>query len=108
MNEVMQAALKPFAPKAPVSGWRPIDTAPKPSDWMRQKPYARFVVARFYKITDEGSTEIDEWHQSWVQAASLSFDGWYLDLAGVPGMHGSASFKLRDDATHWMPLDGEP
>lgn len=91
-----------------MSDWQPIETAPKVSDWMRQKPYAKFLLGRFYKIHDEDGAEIDEWHLSWIQAASLASDGWRLGTDGFTGMHGFASFALRGDATHWMPISSSP
>lgn len=91
-----------------MSGWLPIESAPKPHEWLKQRPYARFAIAKFYKVHDADGIEIDEWHMAWMHIASLSSDGFRLETSGIQNINGSASFLLRSDATHYMPVPGTP
>lgn len=90
-----------------MSEWQPIETAPKSSDWLSAGGKPCLIGRWNPQIGDDGEPYGEgEW--SWVQVASLSFDGWRVSTGGFKSIHGFATFLLHEGATHWMPLPDPP
>jgi hypothetical protein len=87
--------------------WQPIETAPKPADWMKFRGLA--LVGCWSVPRDEEAGEpagLGQW--VWVQVATLTSNGWHVWSSGFKGLHGTCTFPLNGNATHWAPLPAPP
>lgn len=87
--------------------WQPIETAPKPADWLKYSSYARFLVGHWFQPADEFGEPSDDGSWAWVQVVSLTSSGWHV-WSSFKGWHGTATIPVHDNATHWMPLPSPP
>lgn len=89
-NEALKKHLK----------WQPIETAPKEDDMIGT---GGIILAEFYTNCD------NETRLVWSHVASKVCGEWCLDMCGLNiSMGGHALLKMRQDATHWMPLPAPP
>lgn len=84
--------------------WQPIDTAPKASDWLKQSSSKRFLVGHWWQPVDDDGEPSRPGEWAWVQAVTLTSDGWHVWSSGFKGWHGTATIPVHGNATHWMPL----
>jgi hypothetical protein len=86
--------------------WLPIETAPKPHEWLNHS--GSFLLAKIWQSLDENGDADGDPEIIWSAVLYLTASGWMLPTSSVSGAHGYASFRVRDDATHWMPLPPAP
>lgn len=84
--------------------WLPIKTAPTKADWLSRRLYDRAMVGNWHQPTDEDGKPYVPGQWSWVQVVSLTSSGWHVWSSGFAGWHGTATFPVHNNATHWMPL----
>jgi hypothetical protein len=86
--------------------WRTIESAPKPHEWLKHG--GSFLLAKIWQSLDENGDADGDPEIIWSAVLYLTASGWMLPTSSVSGAHGYASFRVRDDATHWMPLPDPP
>ncbi|WLS01697.1 DUF551 domain-containing protein [Shinella oryzae] len=87
--------------------WQPIETAPKPADWLKYYSYERFLVGHWFQPVDEYGEPSSAGSWAWVQVVSLTSSGWHV-WSSFKGWHGTVTIPVHDNATHWMPLPSPP
>lgn len=85
-------------------GWQPIETAPKPHDWLRAKIGPCLIGCWNPQLDPDTGEPYGNGEWVWVHVAKLTHDGWRVWSQGFAGLHGMGTFPLHNSATHWMPL----
>lgn len=87
-----------------MSEWLDISTAPLKEDWLRRRSFERALIGCWYQPTDDDGCPSGEGSWSWVQVVSLTSEGWHVWSSGFAGWHGTATFPILGNSTHWMPI----
>lgn len=91
-----------------MSQWQPIETAPRKEDWLKQSLYSRYLLGHWHQPTDEDGEPSGPGEWSWVQVVSLTSSGWHVWSSGFAGWHGTTTFLVHGNATHWAPVEPVP
>lgn len=83
----------------------PIETAPKPSEWLRHASMKALVacITPSYEENDCEGEPSGPLKVRWAQVVTLCSSGWMVNTYGWAGINGHAEFRV-DGATHWMPV----
>lgn len=90
-----------------MSHWKPIDTL-NPDEAERWHGLHTLILGCWREHLGHDDEPTGEVSLLWAHVVYRSSGKWMLNTAGWSGIHGNASFRVGDNATHWMLVPALP